>query len=116
MTVGSTLQARPLQVTSTALSDSVVLIAGMWEVERTLAGKTAVVGLLRMSAVLPRMDMDNAWSSGIAWPMQQISDWLQKQGLSEYLQLFVENRIDLSILPDLTDEHLKDLGLPLGID
>ena len=52
--VGSTLQARPLQVTSTALSDSVVLIAGMWEVERTLAGTTAVLGPLRMSAVLQK--------------------------------------------------------------
>ena len=27
---------------------------------------------------------------------------------------FAENRIDFSVLPDLTDQHLKDLGLPLG--
>jgi class 3 adenylate cyclase len=46
--------------------------------------------------------------------MQQIADWLEKLGMSEYAQCFAENRIDVSILPDLTDQHLKDLGLPLG--
>src|SRR5215471_1595975 len=46
--------------------------------------------------------------------MQQIADWLGKLGMSEYTQRFAENRIDFSVLPDLTDQHLKDLGLPLG--
>jgi hypothetical protein len=46
--------------------------------------------------------------------MQEIADWLEKLGMSEYAQLFAENRIDYSLLPDLTDQHLKDLGLPLG--
>ena len=46
--------------------------------------------------------------------MQQIADWLENLGTSEYVQCFVENRIDFSVLPDLTDQHLKDLGLPLG--
>ena len=48
------MQATPLQVTSTALSDSVVLIAGMWKVDRTLDGKTTIVGPLRVSAVLQK--------------------------------------------------------------
>jgi class 3 adenylate cyclase/tetratricopeptide (TPR) repeat protein len=34
--------------------------------------------------------------------------------MSEYAQRFAENRIDLSILPELTDQHLKDLGIILG--
>ena len=46
--------------------------------------------------------------------MQQIGDWLEKLGMSEYAQRFAENRIDFLVLPDLTDQHLKDLGLPLG--
>jgi SAM domain (Sterile alpha motif) len=46
--------------------------------------------------------------------MQQIADWLKKLGMSEYAQRFVENRIDLSVLPDLTDQHLKDLGCVRG--
>ena len=46
--------------------------------------------------------------------MQQIANWLKKLGMSEYAELFVENRIDFSVLPDLTDQHLKDLGIALG--
>ena len=46
--------------------------------------------------------------------MQQIADWLEKLGMSEYARLFAENRIDFSVLPDLTDQHLTNLGLPLG--
>jgi hypothetical protein len=34
--------------------------------------------------------------------------------VSEYGERFVENRIDLSVLRDLTDQHLKDLGVVLG--
>jgi class 3 adenylate cyclase len=46
--------------------------------------------------------------------VQDIADWLEKLGMSEYAQRFAENRVDFSVLPDLTDQHLKDLGLPLG--
>ena len=46
--------------------------------------------------------------------MQAIADWLEKLGMSEYAQRFAENRIDFSVLPDLTDQHLKDLGIALG--
>jgi class 3 adenylate cyclase len=34
--------------------------------------------------------------------------------MSEYAQRFAENDIDLAVLPDLTDQHLKDLGVSLG--
>ena len=46
--------ATPLQLTSTALADSVVLVSGMWKVERTLDGKTTISGPLRVSAVLQK--------------------------------------------------------------
>jgi class 3 adenylate cyclase len=46
--------------------------------------------------------------------MQQVADWLKKLGMSEYTDRFVENRIDLSVLQDLTDQDLKDLGVVLG--
>jgi hypothetical protein len=42
---------------------------------------------------------------------QPIADWLQKLGLGQYAQYFVENEITLSILPDLTDADLKELGI-----
>ena len=46
--------------------------------------------------------------------MQQIADWLKKLGMSEYAERFAENRIDLSVLPDLTDQHLEKLGVARG--
>ena len=46
--------------------------------------------------------------------MQQIADWLKTLGMSEYADRFTQNRIDLSVLPELTDQHLKDLGIALG--
>jgi class 3 adenylate cyclase/predicted ATPase len=46
--------------------------------------------------------------------MQQIADWLETLGMSEYSRLFVENRIDFSVLPDLTDQDLEKLGVVLG--
>jgi SAM domain (Sterile alpha motif) len=46
--------------------------------------------------------------------MQQIADWLNRLGMSEYAQRFADNRVDFSVLPDLTDADLKDLGVVLG--
>jgi class 3 adenylate cyclase len=46
--------------------------------------------------------------------MQQIAEWLEKLGMSEYAQRFAENRIDFPVLADLTDQDLKALGVVLG--
>ena len=46
--------------------------------------------------------------------MHQIADWLKSLGMSEYERRFVENRIDLSVLRDLTDQDLEKLGVLLG--
>ena len=46
--------------------------------------------------------------------MQQIAEWLEKLGMSEYAQRFAENSIDLSVLRHLTDQDLKDIGVALG--
>jgi hypothetical protein len=46
--------------------------------------------------------------------VQQIADWLEKLGMSEYAARFVENDIDASILRDLTDQDIKELGVSLG--
>ena len=43
-----------------------------------------------------------------------IVEWLKTLGMSEYTDRFVENRIDISVLRDLTDQDLKDLGVVLG--
>ena len=46
--------------------------------------------------------------------MPGIREWLSSHGLSDYADRFVENRIDLSVLPDLTDDDLRELGVFLG--
>jgi class 3 adenylate cyclase len=45
--------------------------------------------------------------------MQQIADKLNKLGISESAERFVEDRIDLSVLPDVTEQEPKDLGVAL---
>jgi class 3 adenylate cyclase len=46
--------------------------------------------------------------------MQQIADWLKQLGIPEYADCFAENKIDVSVLRHLTDQDLKDIGVPLG--
>ncbi len=46
--------------------------------------------------------------------MQQIAEWLEKLGLEQYAKLFTENDIDVSVLPHLSDQDLKDLGVSLS--
>jgi class 3 adenylate cyclase len=46
--------------------------------------------------------------------MQQVADWLQKLGLGQHAQRFAENDISFSVLRDLTDQDLKDIGVSLG--
>ena len=46
--------------------------------------------------------------------MKGIAEWLASIGLGEYAQRFTENAIDLSVVRDLTEQDLKDLGVLLG--
>ena len=43
-----------------------------------------------------------------------INGWLRGIGLEQYAQTFRDNAIDADVLCDLTDEHLRELDLPLG--
>ena len=40
--------------------------------------------------------------------------WLARYGLSAYYDLLLDNRIDLDILPELTESDLQQIGLPVG--
>src|SRR5262245_22486281 len=46
--------------------------------------------------------------------MKGIAEWLASIGLSEYAQRFADHAIDLSVIRDLTEQDLKDLGVLLG--
>lgn len=54
------VQARPIGLTATALSDSVVALAGSWVSERTIDGKVVSSGPLRMTAVMQKRA--NGWT------------------------------------------------------
>src|SRR5215468_1445477 len=43
-----------------------------------------------------------------------LGGWLRSVGLGQYEEAFRENAIDLSILPDLTDQDLEKIGVLLG--
>ena len=46
--------------------------------------------------------------------MQQIADWLEKLGMSEYAERFAESDIDIDVLGELTDQDFDRLGVSLG--
>jgi class 3 adenylate cyclase/predicted ATPase len=46
--------------------------------------------------------------------MRAIAEWLESIGLEKYTQCFAENAIDFSVISDLTEQDLKELGVPLG--
>jgi len=46
--------------------------------------------------------------------MERITNWLESLGLGEHIQRFAENRIDVGVLRDLTDQDLEKIGIPLG--
>ncbi|MGA6932578.1 MAG: adenylate/guanylate cyclase domain-containing protein, partial [Pseudolabrys sp.] len=50
----------------------------------------------------------------MARPITDLAEWLGRHGLDQYAQTFVENNIDYSVLPDLTEDDLEKLGVSLG--
>jgi hypothetical protein len=43
-----------------------------------------------------------------------VGAWLRSIGFGQYEGAFRDNAIDVDLLPDLTDDDLEKLGLPLG--
>lgn len=46
--------------------------------------------------------------------MADLGAWLDSLGLRKYLALFAENDVDIEVLPALSDDELRELGLPIG--
>ena len=46
--------------------------------------------------------------------MGEIAAWLEENGLGQYAELFRANDITAPVLPELTDDDLKGLGISLG--
>ena len=43
-----------------------------------------------------------------------VADWLRGLGLERFAPVFAKQEIELSVLPDLTEIDLRDLGIPMG--
>jgi class 3 adenylate cyclase/tetratricopeptide (TPR) repeat protein len=46
--------------------------------------------------------------------MQTVEDWLSHLGLGKYVEVFVQNDVDLQALPHVTEADLQGLGVSLG--
>jgi class 3 adenylate cyclase/tetratricopeptide (TPR) repeat protein len=46
--------------------------------------------------------------------MSRLGEWLVASGLEQYAGFFAEHRIDFDVLPDLTEQDLEKLQIPLG--
>ena len=43
--------------------------------------------------------------------MHDVPKWLEDLGLGEYAEAFAENKIDPDVLPSLTSDDLKEIGV-----
>ncbi len=46
--------------------------------------------------------------------MDDLAGWLDGLGLGKYRAVFAEHEIDLATLPELTEDDLREMGLPIG--
>ena len=54
---------------------------------------------------------------GISGVIMKLGGWLRSLGLGQYEAAFRENEIDDTVLPSLTQEDLKEIGVgPVGCD
>jgi class 3 adenylate cyclase/tetratricopeptide (TPR) repeat protein len=54
---------------------------------------------------------DHDWAPGMRGAAMDLGGWLRSLGLDQYEAAFRENEIDATVLPNLTAEDLKDLGV-----
>lgn len=53
-------------------------------------------------------------STGKKITSEDMGVWLKSIRMGKYLQLFIDNEIDVDVVAELTDDDLKELDIPLG--
>jgi len=53
-------------------------------------------------------------STGQKITSEDLGIWLKSIRMGKYLQLFIDNEIDVDVIAELTDDDLKELEIPLG--
>jgi class 3 adenylate cyclase/tetratricopeptide (TPR) repeat protein len=82
-------------------------------------GEIAKWQINHIDAPMAVIQKGNAWTGCTTWTIipsrtgqyMDVAGWLRSLGLQRYEAAFRENEIDESILPSLTSEDLKDLGV-----
>jgi hypothetical protein len=54
------------------------------------------------------------WAGAELGAIMDLGAWLRSHGLEQYEAIFRDNAIDAEVLHDLTENHLREMGLPLG--
>ena len=53
-------------------------------------------------------------STGQKITSEDLGIWLKSIRMGKYLQVFIDNEIDVDVIAELTDNDLKDLDIPVG--
>jgi class 3 adenylate cyclase/predicted ATPase len=62
----------------------------------------------------PERDRFNSNTIALKGAIMDVAGWLRNLGLERYEAVFRDNAIDETVLHDLTESHLRELGFPLG--
>src|ERR1700688_821315 len=78
-----------------------------------------LVGVMCPAPTKPALDTLYRSVDHVRWEefgraLMDLGAWLRSLGLEQYEAVFAENEIDESVLPDLTEDHLRELGFSLG--
>ena len=86
-------------------------IARGWSNRMPLESGLAIAGwLVNHGVLVSAADKDG----GAAMLTSTLPEWLKLHGLDRFTSLFEQNEVDLQTLRLLTDDDLKELGLPFG--
>ena len=63
---------------------------------------------------VPADDATRQAVAGFGGAIMDLANWLRSLGLERFEAAFRDNDIDQAVLRDLTDDHLREMGLTLG--
>ena len=81
-------------------------------IQNALFGVTARRGSVFRTKQIP--SLKDYTRDGMRAPTMDLSSWLRSLGFEKYEATFRESAIDVGILPDLNEDHLREMGIPLG--
>jgi len=90
------------------------------DAEKTVEAKTAEAASTEKKKTPKAEDtksdkkQDPVDSTGQKITSEDLGIWLKSIRMGKYLQVFIDNEIDVDVIAELTDNDLKDLDIPVG--